>query len=160
MTDLSVAVLPSLGKSDRTKVLEFIGYQETVERSQSGFCRDCLGGEKKMKRRGMKKGNKKKKTLTERLRWSKNLGDSFGFRLLVADLISCDIPSSLHLMFNTLSTERSSTTTGVVMLFHSASKQSAQIENTDPSLRHAPVISNLSHTILILHIARRSVPCA
>lgn len=63
MTDLSVAVLPSLGKSDRTKVLEFIGNQETVERSQSGFCRDCLGkrkNEKKEKKRN-EKGNKNKK---------------------------------------------------------------------------------------------------
>lgn len=62
MTDLSVAVLPSLGKSDRTKVLEFIGYKETVERSQSGFCRDCLG-RKKNEKKGNEKGNNNNKKI-------------------------------------------------------------------------------------------------
>lgn len=37
MTDSSVAVLPSLGENEWTKLLETIGYQETAELSQSGF---------------------------------------------------------------------------------------------------------------------------
>lgn len=51
---------------------------------------------------------------------------------LVADLISCDVPSSPHLMFSAPSTESSSTRIDVAMLLHSASKQSARIEKHWP----------------------------
>lgn len=51
---------------------------------------------------------------------------------LVADLISCDVASSPHLMFSAPSTESSSTRIDVAMLLHSASKQSVRIEKHWP----------------------------
>lgn len=61
-----------------------------------------------------------------------NQPDSSKLDWLVADLISCDVPSSLHLMFSAPSTQRSSTRADVAMLLRSASKQSARIEKHWP----------------------------
>lgn len=63
-TDLSAAALPSLTKRHRTKLLEFRGYQETVELRQSGSCP------------GKRKDRKEEKAANRTLETQQTLRDS------------------------------------------------------------------------------------